>query len=387
MRGIWLEYRKLIKIKWIWIVGSIMLICGLLSANFVMEQSYLDKNFGIDEFHEFAKEYDGHPLLCVVDNLKNKESAEFEVEHILTMYSVGHFSADEAKEALKEYKDIDIYNYDFLKHTQIRRILSNFLREVSELSGYNSLLNELKTSNSGLSGIGLLKNDEYVKRVAQKNEEVYANTDVILKNYHLHTASKEFLDSRMIDVFVVGFIFYIVLVLFNEEHDNGYTLLTKTTASGRKRLFINKIFLLGIVSFITVMIFSCAWLLWLFIRFGVSDLLQPVQSIAGYGSCPYNISIASAIALSVALKGILFYWLIVLLACIASVARKSSQMLAVFTVLFVVVLLIFQAISYQSFAVLLKIMNPIYITDSVALICSNRYVNIGGYPISSVFIV
>lgn len=125
----------------------------------------------------------------------------------------------------------------------------------------------------------------------------------------------------------------IVLTMTEKDHRTDTLLCITPRGNASKR---TKVWVFGVSSFLFAVLFTAAPLIGIAVRYGLSSPFVPLCSVQEFLFCPYNISIFSYLALSVAVKSLAAFGLMLFCGWTASLCKSyllsfclSAGMLAV----------------------------------------------------------
>ena len=381
------ELRKVIKEKWIWISCIGLLIGSMLCQLYFIEKDYVNKNMSASTYCKIADTYSGMSLIEAEELLQEKVAYNATISSTLMLYRMGYFTVDEAIHLLVDNYGINISKADFIKaDLNDSRIEQELLQEVKGLKSYNENLIRIKEGEAGLSTLGFFNKSDYLKKENAKVKEDYYGVDVVIDNYANQFSVRTFLNSGCIDFFVVIFLLILVIYLSTDEEEKGYYSLTKTLYKGRKKHYTAKLLLLFFTVTLVTVLFYGAYLAVTCLRYTSPAWNEPIQT-AGYVACTYNLCVFEAIVYFLALKIVMLFIIAATMMFMATLSKKSSILIgSVFLIAFLGYKL-YDEIDFQSTFVMFKVVNPVMLIDSEAVLLEYHNLNIFGTPISFQLIV
>lgn len=180
------------------------------------------------------------------------------------------------------------------------------------------------------------------------------------------------LQYRLTDIFQLIFLFMIVMDFF-KERKKGLVFIVRSTARGRGILFLQRMGILTLATFISsILLYGCSFLS-LHFTFGIHGLSRSIQSLPEFMKCPYPISIAEFLCYSLLFKflgsllaGVLLYVVMGIFSYPAALTLSGAFLLTqIFTALFLEPVSSINHLRYLNIYTLLKVED--YFTDCIYL--------------------
>lgn len=383
------EFHRVFSRRWMLLWFFLLLGLGLWVSAIRTNQQFQKLGVSLESYIKTAGLYEGMPLEQAVEQLEMQYEETMQLFSVSMGYQQGFFSEEETVQFLKDigYAETDLEALDAGEISTERITMGLVLREMVIVSEYDSRLKELQQGSSGLSGITLFEGDPYVARVREKAKRDYSSLSVSVDSWHHNTAVRIFFKNRVMDGFGFLFLLTVVLLMYTDEREKGYTMLISTTARGREKFWFGKsIVLFGTTVFVT-MIYESALLLYYVTQTGDVSWGLPVQFMVEFGSCPQNLMIWQAVLLSVLLKIILSYMLLLTISAIACLVKKNIYLLSGTAVVCMLAALWIQKSGVNSRAGWLTCLNPLLFSDGAELLLGYQSFSFFGYPLDRVWIV
>lgn len=195
---------------------------------------------------------------------------------------------------------------------------------------------------------GYESNLAYIIRVAELNKaeyEITAGKDSYLVKYQQEVIDRysdlvdaevqptqiqgwnEFFDHPTDDLLLFVFAILAGTLISMTEWDNGTYSILNMTARGRKSIHA-KISVLAVISFVAVLAINFSTLLVIALRFGLSSPNADICSVIQFAYCPYDWSILTYLAFTMAIKAINLMGLMLLSAVVS--AFFKSYLVSIF---------------------------------------------------------
>lgn len=216
----------------------------------------------------------------------------------------------------------------------------------------------------------------------------YRNIQSQIKNYSGLTRLQTSIESsvgveaatsqHISDAIIAFLVLLFSLALMTMPKEENSFLLLKPMKNGRAKLLTSKLCALQIILFFAVVLVCGLNLLIGHFLFGLGDLSRSIQSLYGFSTSRFSISVGQYLILMVLYKFVWASALGCLMMCLCSFARSSISACA-----FVIVVLIVETLCYQSSPIWLKYTNLIWISNSKWYFSNYYTLNFFGYPIDT----
>ncbi len=384
-----LEFRRILARKWVFAWFFLLLGLGLWCSALWTDRQF--ENVGVDpkRYLELARQYEKMPVLQVKEQTAGRIQKLERILPLYLNYTQGLLSEEELMRSLAEAG----YSWDAPSQVDIgqinsdRVVLRRICQDAEAAAGYGDWLLNLQQGNSELSGISLFEDDPYVALVRKKAMRDYAGLKEIPEEWYPNIPISVFLRNRVMEGFCALFLLTVVMLLFTDEKEKGYSELTGTTVRGRGRFWFSKTTVVLLCATAATTIYEGAFLWYLLRRMGSPAWNAPIQMAAGFMPCRWNLTALQAVLLTLVFKCILLY-LLALLLCAAACAMKKNLYLLT-GVAFVCLLSAFslRGSGSNGLAGWLFCLNPLLFSDSASLLLTYQVVSFFGHPVDSIRIV
>lgn len=290
-------------------------------------------------------------------------------------------------ESLKTEKDNIIFNgeqeprYTYSRPSEYA-LYSLVLEEIEQILGYDDYLNFVLENNKGKSNISIFIKDKFSIRNEEKtrddfqrvgyNQVTFSGTHGI--NLITKTDISDLIGLILITIFAVS-----LVTLENEE---STMVLLRSTPYGRKRTAYSKYLLGLILSFITILLMYAYKLILIGLTYGFGDLHGSIQSVLGYSSCPFSLSIKEYLLLYIGLKLFVYKLMYSVFFFIGISFSQSRQVYVSIVLVLGISALFYYGIDQYHWLQYLKWLNPLAFLNAEYLITQYKNINILGYPFS-----
>lgn len=262
-------------------------------------------------------------------------------------------------------------------------IRSAILNHVQALNGYESYLDSVQETAQRLSASSLYANENsFAHRNLKKTAQVYLPLyDVVLTTGDSSGVKLAF-EGHTTTVLLLFAMVMIVLILTRAEREEGLLSLVKPTVHGRLGLIGAKIITLLLVLLVLTILFYSENLLLTGWLFGFENWGRSIQSLDGYLTSPWAITVGEYVPLFLFAKylGLITAALVFFIACVVMPGRVAACITGAGILL--IELGLYVGIPYHSYLSPLRQMNLAAGLDTVTFFCDYLNVNCFGFPVS-----
>jgi|GEM_PF-931321 len=289
-------------------------------------------------------------------------------------------------ERLKTERENIIYNQNEEPRYTPRRsseyaLYSQVLDEMKHVLEYDVYLSSVLDSRNAKSSISIFARDEYSIRNEKKTREDFeklrGNRAEFLGARGINLIT-EFDISDLIGLILIAIIAVSLVALENEE---STMILLRSTPHGRKKCACAKYLLGMMLSLITTLLLYGYRILLIGLTYGYGNLHGVIQSVPGYESCPFLLSIKEYLFLYVMLKALICCSLFSLFFYMAAKFRQSRQIYIAIVFLVGISAVFYYVIDIHHWLSYLKLLNPVALLDTEYLITRYKNINVFGYPV------
>ncbi len=257
------------------------------------------------------------------------------------------------------------------------------LTQVQALSGYGAYLDSVQENAERRSQSKLYSNKHsFAYRNLMKTAEIYRPLYAVEVTPGDSSGATIALEGHTTTVLLLFSMVLIVLNLSLAEREEGLLLLVKPTVNGRLGMITGKIWTLILSLLVLTLAFYGTNLTITGHLFGFGNLSRSIQSLDGYLTSPWMISVGQYIGLYLAAKnlGIITVGLLFFLICIFA---KNRILACVFGVIVLMVeLALYVGIPYHSWLSILRQMNLAALLDTNEFFSDYLCLNVFGIPVS-----
>ncbi|MFA7673453.1 MAG: hypothetical protein WCY62_06330 [Clostridia bacterium] len=209
-----------------------------------------------------------------------------------------------------------IYTHD--AYTEIE-LLSAKLKEVQNTYGYSDYVENIIYKAREISGTSFFQTDKYVKLSNQKTLADFSSLSVGEVEYNSSEGINCATSNRITLVLSIFMVMFICIQIFVKDKENNTIELIKTMKYGHAHLMTAKVITLFLLVSITGTLLNFSSLFISSQIYGLGNLSAPIQSLTGFITSTYEISVLQYIlifnaynVLTMALSGLLMLLIFVL---------------------------------------------------------------------------
>jgi hypothetical protein len=218
-------------------------------------------------------------------------------------------------------KNIDPTEYSIYTHdayTEIK-LLNAKLKEVQSTYGYSDFVEGIIYKAQEISDTSLFQTNEFTKRNNQMTLEDYSSISVGKVEYNSSKGINCATSNRITLVLSILMVMFICIQIFVKDKENNTIELLKTMKYGRAHLMTAKAITLFLLVIIAGTLLNLSSLFISLQIYGLGDLFAPIQSLTGFITSIYEISVLQYFlifnaynVLTLALSGLLMLLIFIL---------------------------------------------------------------------------
>lgn len=262
------------------------------------------------------------------------------------------------------------------------RLRTQILAQIQTLSGYEAYLDSVQENAERLSHSAFYSNENsFAYRNLIKTAEVYQLLYTVEVTPGDSSAVTMALEGHTTTVLLLFSMVLIVLNLTMAEREGGLLLLVKPTVNGRLGMITGKIWTLILSLLVMTLAFYSTNLAITGHFFGFGHLHRSIQSLEGYMTSPWMISVGQYIGMYLVAKylGIMTVGAMFFLICIAVKNRIFACVIG--AAIMMVELALYIGIPYHSWLSILRQMNLAALLNTTEFFSDYLCLNIFGFPV------
>lgn len=295
---------------------------------------------------------------------------------------------DYHEELMEQYPDLDIeagYLLYLRNFYSEQKLLNDMYDQVSAVAHYGEYLNGLEEEAKIMTSSSLFGNPgTFSYRNIEKTPPVYEH----LKGTVLPAEDSEGVllatESRITDLLLLCLIFILALSMLIGERDSGTLLLIKPAKKGYLETITAKLLTMLFLAVTGTMLFYgtdfllAEWLL------GLGSMDRPIQSVAGYLTSPYALTVGRYLVVFLITKVLTAVVYASLLFCLCTVCRNGVSACLSMGAVLLLEFVLYLTIGIHSWLSPLKVLNLVCMADTAWFYGNYLNMNVFGYPVNVV---
>jgi len=314
-------------------------------------------------------------------------------EHII-IHTIAYMNQQSSINSLeKQYPDYNIIellsrynqgNYDSYTGI-IHKDLSIFrhkLMEVESVYSYDEYMKSINNRASQLNQSPLFSDTPFTIRNATKTADDYNNLNVSDIRFNSSNGVICATGNSITPMLLCVSSIFICIQIFVRDRDNNNIELLKTMKRGRKFLMSSKmISMVCLVSVCVIVTVLSSYIISLFI-YGFGDISMPIQSVYGFKSSIFGISVSLYLILHMLLTVLAMIFIASVIMLIFVSVHDSLIGISVFLGFMGISFILNRVISSISFFNVFKYINAYYFLNTSKIVSDYLNINLLNYPVS-----
>lgn len=179
-----------------------------------------------------------------------------------------------------------IVNVLYETRTQIEtkeQIAAQDKLQKNKIDNYGKYLIKIKEDGTNMQSIVLFsKNNKFQLSNAKRTVKAYEAVKNVKPVYGNYRVIEKITEFGLTDIILFVMVVQIALILVSQEIKKGMLDLLKSCRNGRLNLIVNKMVALSITSAIAIIIVYGIKFVQLYIKYGLSGMNVPIQSVRGF---------------------------------------------------------------------------------------------------------
>lgn len=310
------EIKKLIGIRFIWIVLAVFLGANMFICYSSVENKGNEKNRQYKEFFDVYKD-NTHEIEEYMPEYVKKVEEIKKLEREAFMTGNEDFVAPElpSKYAPEGMSDYTLYravqNQKSIKQNYTDNISSILEKSIQQLQVYDAKGVD-KNSFIYIYQIAII--DKYAKLL---------KTDFV---FEYPQGYSEFFEYDWVNPFIFATVLFVCIFVFVREQRDRTAPIIRSAKNGRVKTATAKLLAVNAVSFIIVILFTITTLLAIYLKIGLSSPYQAIQMF--YELCPFGITVWQGILLFILFKTVVICTFATAVTCISIFFKNYIPVLA-----------------------------------------------------------
>lgn len=261
--------------------------------------------------------------------------------------------------------------------------ISAIYEYAEQIEGYGEYLDNIQKNAEEIQQSPFARRADYTIRNINDTAERYRDLgpeSVVLYNY---IGAESVLNNSISAFVVLAAALYFGIELFVSDKYDGTLTLIKTTKNSRGKLFAAKTSVLCVAVFVVFTVVYASDIAFASRVYGLGDLSVRIQSVAGYYTSPWNMSVGECMVFSYAagLLGVISLSLLIALFCIATGSIIGSVGLT--AGVFLIEYAAYRFVPYYSPFSIISRINLFSLADVRGIFADYANINICNYPVNN----
>lgn len=275
-----------------------------------------------------------------------------------------------------------------IEEGSIEKSLELYERVLMQIESIDSYEDYWETLMSGGNSISAFLNEEnsFSERNIAKTRQAYQHLDGLSIKIECSEGMLILVKSEISEQLILSFVFCVLLLLISKEKEDGFIKLTVSTKRGSGYQVISKYLTVILTTIIATIV--CFGMNFLFIQLtiGFGDLSRSVQSVYGFQSCPYLLSVGNYMILYLIVKCISMIVAISIFFLFVVLANGILDAIVLAGVYLIFSFGFWTRISPHSWLCILHYFNLFHIFDIQTILGDYQNINIADYPVNQLVV-
>lgn len=298
-----------------------------------------------------------------VDSLE-KQYPDYNIKELLSRYNQGNYDSYTGI----IYKDLSIFRHKLL--------------EVESVYSYDEYIKSINNRASQLNQSPLFSDTPFTIRNATKTADDYNNLNVSDIRFNSSSGVICATGNSITPILLCVSSIFICILIFARDRDNNNIELLKTMKRGRKFLMSSKmISMICLVSVSVIVTVLSSYIISLFM-YGFGDIFMPIQSVYGFKSSIFGISVGQYLILYILLTVLAMTFIASIIMLIFVSVHSSIIGISIFFGFMGISFVLNRQISAISFFNVFKHINIYYFLNTNKIVSDYLNINLLNYPVS-----
>lgn len=271
-----------------------------------------------------------------------------------------------------------IVNVLYETRTQIEtkeQIAAQDKLQKNKIDNYGKYLIKIKEDGTNMQSIVLFsKNNKFQLNNAKRTVKAYEAVKNVKPVYGNYKVIEKITEFGLTDIILFVMVVQIALILVSQEIKKGMLDLLKSCGDGRLNLIVNKMTALSITSAIAIIIVYGIKFIQSYIKYGLSGINVPIQSVRGFYEFALPMQIWQYIIIYFLAKWIVICIIGITVIGIISLVKNETVTYGIILISTSVSLLISNGIDWNMSTAVFKMLSPATLLNTKSFMA--KYINI-----------
>ena len=277
-----------------------------------------------------------------------------------------------------------IVNVLYETRTQIEtkeQIAAQDKLQKNKIDNYGKYLIKIKEDGTNMQSIVLFsKNNKFQLSNAKRTVKAYEAVKNVKPVYGNYRVIEKITEFGLTDIILFVMVVQIALILVSQEIKKGMLDLLKSCRNGRLNLIVNKMVALSITSAIAIIIVYGIKFVQLYIKYGLSGMNVPIQSVRGFYEFALPMQIWQYMIIYFMVKWIAVCIIGIVVIGIISLVKNETVTYGIILISTAVSLLITNSIEWNMSTAVFKMLSPVTLLNTKSFMAKYININILQHP-------
>ena len=251
----------------------------------------------------------------------------------------------------------------------------------NKIDNYGKYLIKIKEDGTNMQSIVLFsKNNKFQLSNAKRTVKAYEAVKNVKPVYGNYRVIEKITEFGLTDIILFVMVVQIALILVSQEIKKGMLDLLKSCRNGRLNLIVNKMVALSITSAIAIIIVYGIKFVQLYIKYGLSGMNVPIQSVRGFYEFALPMQIWQYMIIYFMVKWIAVCIIGIVVIGIISLVKNETVTYGIILISTAVSLLITNSIEWNMSTAVFKMLSPVTLLNTKSFMAKYININILQHP-------
>ncbi len=272
---------------------------------------------------------------------------------------------------------------DYIKNPYaIGIVLRQKLEEVDTVYSYDEYREEIDRTAIRMQTSPIFTDSHFAKHNAKKTAEAFSNLNISNLRFNSSKGVTLATKNGITPIYLLVACLFICFLVYIRDKDNNTLSLLRTMRKGRKHLMLSKIISALILGLVTTFILSVSSYLTGYVLYGYGDINMPVQSIFGFQSCIFELSVLQYLIAYIPILMLSVIFILTLMMFFFVLIKDAIVGIIIIASTFTISIVMHNLISSVSFFSIFKFLNLYFLLDAGKIVGNYLNINMIGYPLS-----
>ncbi|MFA7674030.1 MAG: hypothetical protein WCY62_09305 [Clostridia bacterium] len=261
-------------------------------------------------------------------------------------------------------------------------LLLQKMEEINTAYSYDEYRKGISKAAISMQTSPLFADSLFAKRNAIKTADAFEHLSVSDIRFNSSEGMITATKNGITTIYLLVAVLFICFHVYIRDKDNNTLSLLRTMRKGRKHLMFSKIISATALGLITAFLLTISSYITGYILYGFGDIHMPIQSVYGFQSCVFELSVLDYLIVYAFILIIAVIFLTTLMMLVFVLIKDSIAGIITAVLAFAVSIVLYNTISSVSSFNAFKYLNLYFLLDAGKIIGNYFNINVAGYPLS-----